>query len=64
MQKQNLINHIIAFENYPVDEQMEQAGDQQHGDLTITDVQMEEQTNYNFNVTVVPGAEIEIPVRL
>ncbi|ALP37431.1 hypothetical protein ASL14_15810 [Paenibacillus sp. IHB B 3084] len=60
VQKQNLINHIIAFENYPVDEQMEQAGDQQHGDLTIADVQMEEQTNYNFNVTVVPGAEIEI----
>ncbi|WP_339298227.1 amino acid adenylation domain-containing protein [Paenibacillus sp. FSL R5-0623] len=60
IQKQNLINHIIAFENYPVDEQMEQAGDQQHGDLTIADVQMEEQTNYNFNVTVVPGDEIEI----
>ncbi|MBO3285399.1 non-ribosomal peptide synthetase [Paenibacillus polymyxa] len=60
VQKQNLINHIIAFENYPVDEQMEQAGDQQHGDLTIADVQMEEQTNYNFNVTVVPGVEIEI----
>ncbi|WP_272040588.1 non-ribosomal peptide synthetase, partial [Paenibacillus sp. JJ-100] len=60
VQKQNLINHIIAFENYPVDEQMEQAGDQKHGYLTITDVQMEEQTNYNFNVTVVPGAEIEI----
>ncbi|WDZ63372.1 amino acid adenylation domain-containing protein [Paenibacillus polymyxa] len=60
VQKQNLINHIIVFENYPVDEQMEQAGDQQHGDLTIADVQMEEQTNYNFNVTVVPGVEIEI----
>ncbi|APO47826.1 hypothetical protein BS614_29930 [Paenibacillus xylanexedens] len=60
VQKQNLINHIIAFENYPVDEQMVQAGDQQHGGLTIADVQMEEQTNYNFNVTVVPGAEIEI----
>ncbi|WP_340028287.1 amino acid adenylation domain-containing protein [Paenibacillus sp. FSL H7-0940] len=60
VQKQNLINHIIAFENYPVDEQMEQAGDQQHGGLTIADVQMEEQTNYNFNVTVMPGAEIEI----
>ncbi|WP_340387692.1 amino acid adenylation domain-containing protein [Paenibacillus sp. FSL E2-0151] len=60
VQKQNLINHIIAFENYPVDEQMEQAGDQQHGGLTIADVQMEEQTNYNFNVTVMPGTEIEI----
>ncbi|WP_342552941.1 amino acid adenylation domain-containing protein [Paenibacillus sp. FSL R7-0652] len=60
VQKQNLINHIIAFENYPVDEQMEKAGDQQHGDLTIADVQMEEQTNYNFNVTVAPGDEIEI----
>ncbi|MGO4532519.1 amino acid adenylation domain-containing protein [Paenibacillus sp. 2TAF8] len=60
VQKQNLVNHIIAFENYPVDEQMEQAGDQQHGDLTIAEVQMEEQTNYDFNVTVVPGAEIEI----
>ncbi|WP_413004018.1 amino acid adenylation domain-containing protein [Paenibacillus sp. 1P03SA] len=59
-QKQDLIHHIIAFENYPMDEQMQQAGGGQTGGLAITDVEMAEQTNYDFNMTVVPGEAIEI----
>ncbi|MFC9774498.1 amino acid adenylation domain-containing protein [Paenibacillus chitinolyticus] len=59
-QKQDLIHHIIAFENYPMDEQMQQAGGSQTGGLAITDVEMAEQTNYDFNMTVVPGEAIEI----
>ncbi|MVP02592.1 non-ribosomal peptide synthetase, partial [Paenibacillus lutrae] len=59
-QKQGLVNHIIAFENYPMDEQMEQAGEAGSGELKITDVDMSEQTNYDFTVTVLPGEELVI----
>ncbi|WP_211234360.1 non-ribosomal peptide synthase/polyketide synthase, partial [Paenibacillus taiwanensis] len=53
-QKQDLINHIMVFENYPVDERMEQANDDKDS-LSITDVQVAEQTNYDFNLMIVPG---------
>ncbi|GMX60226.1 non-ribosomal peptide synthase/polyketide synthase [Paenibacillus elgii] len=59
-QKQNLINHIIVFENYPMDEQIEQAGGGSSDGLAITDVDMAEQTNYDFNVTVIPGETMKI----
>ncbi|NEW06408.1 amino acid adenylation domain-containing protein [Paenibacillus sp. SYP-B3998] len=62
-QKQDLINHIMVFENYPVEAQMEQAGSQDDGgsgNLAITDVQVAEQTNYDFNLMIVPGEEIVI----
>ncbi|NEW09308.1 amino acid adenylation domain-containing protein, partial [Paenibacillus sp. SYP-B3998] len=60
-QKQDLINHVMVFENYPVEEQMEKAGSQNDGgNLTITDVQVAEQTNYDFNLMIVPGEEIAI----
>ncbi|NEW09936.1 amino acid adenylation domain-containing protein, partial [Paenibacillus sp. SYP-B3998] len=60
-QKQNLINHIMVFENYPVEEQMERSGGQDgSSNLVITDVQVAEQTNYDFNLIVMPGEEIVI----
>ncbi|WP_241752459.1 non-ribosomal peptide synthetase, partial [Paenibacillus alvei] len=57
--KQDLLNHILVFENYPMEEQMEQAGDEQ-GKLNITDVQVAEQTNYDFNFVVMPGDDMMI----
>ncbi|WP_338552863.1 non-ribosomal peptide synthase/polyketide synthase [Paenibacillus sp. KS-LC4] len=59
-QKQNLISHIMAFENYPVDEQMEQAGHEDGGKLSIADVEMAEHTNYDFTLTVLPGDNIQL----
>nr|WP_083858705.1 non-ribosomal peptide synthetase [Paenibacillus sp. OSY-SE] len=59
-QKQDLISHLMVFENYPMEEQMEQAGSDDRGKLTITDVEVAEQTNYDFNLVVVPGDEIVI----
>ncbi|WP_270168683.1 non-ribosomal peptide synthetase [Paenibacillus sp. SYP-B4298] len=59
-QKQDLISHIMAFENYPVDEQMEQAGQEDSGRLAIADVEMAEQTNYDFTLTVLPGDNIQL----
>ncbi|NEN81312.1 non-ribosomal peptide synthase/polyketide synthase [Paenibacillus elgii] len=58
--KSGLIDHIMVFENYPVDEQMEQLGDHRSVSFEIKDVHISEQTNYDFNLIVVPGDEIAL----
>ncbi|RFT60681.1 hypothetical protein D0U04_31075, partial [Bacillus clarus] len=47
-QKQDLITHIMVFENYPVEQQMEHGESHSETELTITNVTMTEQTNYDF----------------
>ncbi|UHA73547.1 non-ribosomal peptide synthase/polyketide synthase [Paenibacillus sp. 481] len=59
-QKQQLLNHIMVFENYPMEEQIEQAGGNDSGELAIADVTVAEQTNFDFNLMVVPGDNIVI----
>ena len=59
-QKQDLITHLMIFENYPVDQYMESIGRQNGTSIKISNVQMEEQTNYDFNLTVIPGDEMNI----
>ncbi|PUA36864.1 non-ribosomal peptide synthetase, partial [Paenibacillus elgii] len=59
-QKQDLITHIMAFENFPMDEQIEQAGSYEDGKLAITDVDIAEQTNYDFTLVVMPGEELAV----
>ncbi|WP_406620488.1 amino acid adenylation domain-containing protein [Bacillus atrophaeus] len=58
-QKQQLINHIMVFENYPVEKQMEHM---KQGDtaLDIINFHMEEHTHYDFTIIVMPAGEIEI----
>ncbi|RFT60770.1 hypothetical protein D0U04_31005, partial [Bacillus clarus] len=52
--------HIMVFENYPVEQQMEHGESHSETELTITNVTMTEQTNYDFNVMVIPGEEIQM----
>ncbi|MBE5097604.1 condensation domain-containing protein, partial [Bacillus thuringiensis] len=59
-QKQNLINHIMVFENYPLEQQMEHNENRDETDLLIENVSMTEQTNYDFNVIVIPDEEIKM----
>lgn len=59
-QKQNLINHIMIFENYPVEEQIEKAEQLEQKSLEIMDVFAMEQTNYDLNFVVMPGEEFKI----
>ncbi|MFC0210898.1 non-ribosomal peptide synthase/polyketide synthase [Paenibacillus chartarius] len=59
-QKQGLVGHILVFENYPVEQQMQQLGSRDPAGFDIADVEMADQTNYDFNVIVVPGEELEI----
>ncbi|MFD7523071.1 amino acid adenylation domain-containing protein [Paenibacillus chitinolyticus] len=53
-QKRDLISHIMVFENYPMEERIEQliGG---NGALAISNIQAPEQTNYDFDITVIPG---------
>ncbi|WP_412094192.1 amino acid adenylation domain-containing protein [Bacillus atrophaeus] len=58
-QKQQLISHIMVFENYPVEKQMEHMK-QDDTALDIIDFHMEEHTHYDFTFIVMPAGEIEI----
>uniref|UniRef100_UPI00037F048E non-ribosomal peptide synthetase n=1 Tax=Paenibacillus sp. OSY-SE TaxID=1196323 RepID=UPI00037F048E len=59
-QKQELINHIMVFENYPMEEQIEQLESLDGKGLKLKDVMVTEQTNYDFNLVIMPGDEIVI----
>jgi len=60
--KQNLFDHIIIFENYPIEEISKSAGDGALG-FEIKAVELFEQTNYDFNITVIPGKTIDIHIK-
>nr|WP_231505345.1 non-ribosomal peptide synthetase [Paenibacillus massiliensis] len=62
-QKQNLISHVMVFENYPVEERFSQMGQDDASDLRISDVTMFEQTNYDFVLTIAPGTELKLHMR-
>ncbi|MCZ8520301.1 MULTISPECIES: non-ribosomal peptide synthase/polyketide synthase [Paenibacillus] len=62
-QKQDLLSHIMVFENYPVEEHLEEKGAGDGAEFEITDVQMFEQTNYDFNLIVLPGANMQVLYR-
>ncbi|MGC5773688.1 amino acid adenylation domain-containing protein [Paenibacillus pabuli] len=53
--KNQLIDHILVFENYPLETM---GGDE--GGLSIVDSEMVEHTNYNLDVTVFPEQELEV----
>ena len=46
-----MLDHILEFENYPVEKIVSTEENQRH---RIDDVQLFMQTNYDFNVSVIP----------
>lgn len=56
---QELINHFIVFENYPLEEFLsendQQSQENKTSELTIEAVDNFEQTNYDFNIMAVPA---------
>ena len=55
--KQGLIDHIMVFENYPVQKELEK---QEDTGFTVQRYEALEQTNYDFNIVIYPGEEISI----
>ncbi|HLP60569.1 MAG TPA: condensation domain-containing protein, partial [Candidatus Deferrimicrobium sp.] len=62
--RQNLVDHILVFENYPVAEQIEgYGGEKKKNNQTsfkLTDIDVFEQTNYNFNVLISGSEQLNI----
>ncbi len=61
--KQDLLNHLIAFENHPLDSDLEKMDGQ--GNLfghRINNLDLYERTHYDLSVMVVPGDELQISI--
>ncbi|MCO4850613.1 non-ribosomal peptide synthetase [Bacillus vallismortis] len=60
--KQGLIDHILVFENYPVQQEIQMLNQQEHAaDLfQIHNFTVADETNYSFYLMVAPGEEIHI----
>lgn len=54
--KNHLINHIVVFENYP----LEMTVPSHDEALSIIDSEMLEHTNYDLDITVFPGNDLEV----
>ncbi|WP_149847009.1 non-ribosomal peptide synthetase [Paenibacillus sp. 37] len=53
--KQELFDHIMVFENYPIDEKMKQ---DETRTAVITGAEVMERTSYGFDLTVLPGKSL------
>lgn len=58
--KNNLINHILIFENYPVERAIFDADNSGTKSFVIKNFEFFEQTNYDFNVVFLPGTDFII----
>ncbi|UCH95647.1 MAG: amino acid adenylation domain-containing protein, partial [Candidatus Aminicenantes bacterium] len=58
--KEELINHIMAFENYPIDTLVKDENKSKNHEFKVEDVKTVEQTNYHFNMVISPGKRLLI----
>ncbi|MCX7923160.1 MAG: amino acid adenylation domain-containing protein [Clostridia bacterium] len=61
--KQDLIENIVAFENYPLDKEVISLTGGKASGLDLSNVQMFEQTTYDLNVQVIPGSELMVKIK-
>lgn len=59
--KNNLINHLVGFENYPLQDDINSFfGSEDLLGFKVNDIDIFEQINYDFNIIVVPGDKLKI----
>jgi amino acid adenylation domain-containing protein/non-ribosomal peptide synthase protein (TIGR01720 family) len=56
-----LLDHIVAFENYPIEEQMQDMGKGQtfYG-FELEDIEIYDHSNYDLNVVLIPGDQLKV----
>jgi amino acid adenylation domain-containing protein len=57
-----LFDHILVFENYPVQDMMAEDSETSRQEMPVTLLSMEshEQSNYNFSLAITPGQQLNI----
>ncbi len=58
--KGHLIDHIMVFENLPIQEEIKRDGIAQQLGLRLGMIETVEQTNYDFNITILPAAPLQV----
>ncbi|WP_158078661.1 non-ribosomal peptide synthetase, partial [Clostridium puniceum] len=58
--KNRLINHVTIYENYPINEEMMNSNKYEKSELSIVDFENFEQTNYNLELVIMPGRQLNI----
>ncbi|MER0465954.1 amino acid adenylation domain-containing protein, partial [Bacillus cabrialesii subsp. cabrialesii] len=60
--KQGLVDHILVFENYPVQQEIQMLNKQEHASelFQIHNFTVADETNYSFYLMVAPGEEIHM----
>ncbi|MEC1262571.1 non-ribosomal peptide synthetase [Bacillus swezeyi] len=63
--KQGLIDHILVFENYPVEKEIAMLNNGKDAEdlFHMHDFNMEDETNYSFYLMVAPGEDIHLKMR-
>jgi amino acid adenylation domain-containing protein/non-ribosomal peptide synthase protein (TIGR01720 family) len=56
--KRQLLDHLLVFENYPVEKQLETAGGENH----VSDIQVYEHTNYDIYLMIQQGHCISVDI--
>ncbi|WP_231887598.1 condensation domain-containing protein, partial [Paenibacillus jamilae] len=57
-----LVQNLLAFENYPIEEAVKGQGDHETG-LSVLSTKVSEQTNFDFNFIVIPENDLQIKFR-
>ncbi|OLF10148.1 non-ribosomal peptide synthetase [Actinophytocola xinjiangensis] len=56
-----LLDHVVAFENYPLSDQLQEfGGDEGDDDLAFEGVEVFERTSYDLHIVVNPGREFAV----
>ncbi|ROP42187.1 non-ribosomal peptide synthetase [Saccharothrix texasensis] len=58
--KNKLLDHVVAFENYPLSEQLRDFGGEQGEGLAFEGVQVFERTSYDLHIVVNPGRDFAV----
>lgn len=58
--KNKLLNHVVAFENYPLSEQLRDFGGDEGDGLRFEGVEVFERTSYDLHIVVNPGRDFAI----
>lgn len=58
--KNALVDSIMVFENYPLESELGNSIDIKECSLSLDNVKIFEQTNYDFNIIIRPGKNVEV----
>jgi len=61
--KQGLLDHIMIFENYPIDESLRRLAEDQPYEMRIDKIDFFEHSNYDFEIMVFPGDRIRFDLK-